>query len=99
MQSTPSPLCFSPQSLAAAFAVVPNPRRAASVTYPLAAILALAVSAILANHHSVLAIAEWGARQSRELVTALGFADGRTPCRSTLHRLFGSWTATHSRPR
>jgi predicted transposase YbfD/YdcC len=90
MQSTaPAPLrSVSPQSLAAAFAEVPDPRRAASVTYPLAAILALAVSAILANHLSVLAIAEWGARQSRELRALLGFPDGRTPCQSTLQRLF-----------
>lgn len=59
-----SPVTVSPESLAAAFAAVPDPRRAASVTYPLAAILTLALSAILANHRSVLAIAEWGARQS-----------------------------------
>jgi predicted transposase YbfD/YdcC len=77
-----------PPSLAAAFTTVPDPRRAASVTYPLAAVLALAVAAILANHHSVLAIAEWGARQRRDLLTQLGFPDGRTPCQSTLQRLF-----------
>lgn len=75
-------------SLAAAFAGVPDPRRAASVTYPLAAVLALAVAALLANHRSVLAIAEWGARQERALLAALGFPTTRTPCQSTLHRLF-----------
>jgi predicted transposase YbfD/YdcC len=37
---------------------------------------------------SVLAIAEWGARQSPDLLRTLGFADGRTPCQSTLQRLF-----------
>lgn len=90
MQSTPPvpSLSVSPQSLAAAFAEVPDPRRAASVAYPLAAILALAVSAILANHLSVLAIAEWGARQPPDLLARLGFPDGRTPCQSTLQRLF-----------
>ena len=90
MQSTAPvcPLSGSPRSLAAALADVPDPRRAASVTYPLAAMLALAVSAILANHLSVLAIAEWGQRQSAELLDSLGFADGRTPCQSTLQRLF-----------
>lgn len=90
MQSTvrtPS-LAVSPASLAAAFADVPDPRRAASVTYPLAAILALAVSAILANHRSVLAIAEWGTRQAPDLLARLGFVDGRTPCQSTLQRVF-----------
>lgn len=90
MESTPalgSP-AVSPASLAAAFAAVPDPRRAASVVYPLPAVLALAVAAILANHLSVLAIAEWGARQEAALLATLGFADGRTPCQSTLQRLF-----------
>lgn len=81
-------LSVSPQSLAVAFAAVPDPRRAASVRYPLPAILTLAVAAILANHLSVLAIAEWGARQREEVLTTLGFPRGRTPCQSTLQRLF-----------
>src|SRR4051812_6064812 len=90
MQSTPvaGPLSVSPTSVAAAFAHVPDPRRAASVVYPLPAILALAVAAMLANHLSVLAIAEWGARQEVTMLEALGFAAGRTPCQSTLQRLF-----------
>lgn len=90
MESTPvrTPLSVSPSSLATAFAQVPEPRRAASVVYPLPAILALAVAAILANHLSVLAIAEWGARQDATMLAALGFAQGRTPCQSTLQRLF-----------
>ncbi len=89
MQSTASPpVAVSPHSLAAAFADVPDPRRAASVRYPLAAILSLAVTALLANHHSVLAMAEWGARQRPEQLQALGFREGRSPCQSTLHRLF-----------
>lgn len=90
MESTPprSAASVSPTSLAAAFAWVPDPRRSASVVYPLPAILAMAVAAILANHLSVLAIAEWGARQAAPILAALGFADGRTPCPSTLQRLF-----------
>lgn len=90
MQSTAPAhaLVVSSQSLAAAFADVPDPRRAASITYPLGAILTLAVSAILANHLSVLAIAEWGARQAPDLLRTLGFTTGRTPCQSTLQRLF-----------
>ena len=82
------PLVLAPTSLAAAFATVPDPRRAASVRYPLAAVLALAVAAVLADHRSVLAIAEWGARQAPALLTALGFPTARTPCQSTLQRLF-----------
>jgi predicted transposase YbfD/YdcC len=90
VQSTPPPsrLSVSPTSLAAAFREVPDPRRGASVVYPLPAMLALAVAAILANHLSVLAIAEWGARQDAALLAALGFPTPRTPCQSTLQRLF-----------
>jgi predicted transposase YbfD/YdcC len=78
----------SPRSLAAAFTRVPDPRRAASVRYPLAAVLSLVVVAILANHLSVLAIAEWGARQPGERLRLLGLTEGRSPCQSTLQRLF-----------
>jgi predicted transposase YbfD/YdcC len=77
----PSP----PTSLAVAFATAPDPRRAANVLYPLAAVLA--VTALLANHRSVLAIAAWGARQDPALRTALGFPMEHTPCQSTLQRL------------
>ena len=90
MQSTPASCLVSvaPSSLAAAFTQVPDPRRAASVIYPLPAVLALAVAAILANHVSVLAIAEWGARQDATMLATLGFPTPRTPCQSTLQRLF-----------
>ncbi|MBV9281277.1 MAG: ISAs1 family transposase [Chloroflexi bacterium] len=81
-------LVAPPTTLLAAFAAVPDPRREASVTYPLPALLALAVAAILCAHTSVLAIAEWGARQSSDLLQPLGFTTGQTPCQSTLHRLF-----------
>jgi predicted transposase YbfD/YdcC len=79
---------MSPRRLTAAFAHLPEPRRARSVTYALLAILALAVAAILSNHLSVLAIAEWGARQAPDLLRTLGFPTGRTPCQSTRQRLF-----------
>lgn len=82
------PRTISPRSLAAAFARVPDPRRTTSTTYALPALLTLAVAAILCNHLSVLAIAKWGARQSPDMLRALGFTAGRTPCQSTLHRLF-----------
>ena len=83
-----SPVRMAPRSLAAAFARVPDPRRAASVTYPLAAVLSLAVAAILANQLSELAIAQWGARQPAERLRTLGFVTDGTPCQSTLQRLF-----------
>lgn len=78
----------APASLSAALAHVPDPRRQASVRYPLPALLSLAVSALLAGQHSVLAIAEWGARQPAEVLTRLGFVPGQTPRQSTLQRLF-----------
>lgn len=90
MQSTPPrvPVSVSSTSLAAAFGALPDPRRAASVRYPLPAMLALTVAGILANQLSVLAIAEWGARQDADTLAALGFATAQTPCQSTLQRLF-----------
>jgi predicted transposase YbfD/YdcC len=59
------------------------------VRFALSAILALAVAAILSNHLSVLAIAEWGASQHPELLRTLGFPNGVTPHQSTIQRLFG----------
>lgn len=85
MQSMPHRV---PESLLCALTEIPDPRRHASVVYPLPAVLALALSAILAGQHSVLAIAEWGARQSSAVLNRLGFGAGRTPGQSTLHRLF-----------
>lgn len=78
----------SPTSLAAAFAEVADPRRAKSVVYPLRAILAMTVAALLAQCQSVLAVAEWGGDQAPDLLTALGFPTAKTPCQSTLQRLF-----------
>jgi len=77
-----------PADLLAAFASVPDPRRAQGRRFPLPAILALAVAALLANHLSVLAMAHWGARQQRSLLEHLGFRGGKTPHQSTLQRLF-----------
>jgi predicted transposase YbfD/YdcC len=88
LAARPDPRPGGVPSLAAAFTRVPDPRRQASVTYPLAALLSLAVAALLANHASVLAIAEWGRRQRREALAALGFPDGGAPCQSTLQRVF-----------
>jgi predicted transposase YbfD/YdcC len=81
-------LVVTPESLLAAFATVPDPRRAASVDYPLASILAMSVAALLCAQTSILAIAEWGARQPADLLHTLGFAGAETPCQSTVHRLF-----------
>lgn len=79
---------IAPQSLLAAFAAVPDPRRQASVDYPLAAVLALAVVAILARRLALLAIAAWAARPGDAVLGPLGFAAGRTPVQSTRQRRF-----------
>jgi predicted transposase YbfD/YdcC len=86
--ATAPAFAVAPSSLLAAFAAVPDPRRQASVDYPLPAVLALAVVAILARQLSQLAIAEWAARQGAAVLAPLGFTAGRTPCQSTLQRLF-----------
>jgi predicted transposase YbfD/YdcC len=85
--ATASPMPLSPDTLLAAVTTIPDPRRAASVVYPLSSLLAVLVSALLANQHSVLAIAEWAARQSDAILVPLGLRAGQTPCQSTLQRL------------
>jgi uncharacterized protein YueI len=50
--------------------------------------LLLALAAILSNHVSELAIAQWGAGQSDEVKKALGFEKGITPHQTTIQRLF-----------
>jgi hypothetical protein len=87
LSPAPDALVVSPHSQAAAFARIPDPRRVASVRYPLAAILNLVVVALLTQQTSVLAIAEWAGRQPAASLCALGFPASRTPCQSTLQRL------------
>jgi predicted transposase YbfD/YdcC len=93
--ATPAALVVSPQSLLAAFAAVPDPRRQARIDYPLSAVLALAVTGLLANQLSPLAIAAWAARQPTALLAPLGFVAGRTPGQSTLHRIFAARCGDH----
>src|SRR5437588_12950391 len=67
---------------------VNDPRRKQGKRFSITSILLLALAAILSNHLSELAIAEWGAGQSEEIKKALGFENGVTPHQSTIHRLF-----------
>lgn len=83
-----SPPALAPVDLRAALARLPDPRRPHGRRFPLASILTLAVVALLSNHLSLLAIAQWGKRQSPATLAALGFPDGITPHQSTLQRLF-----------
>lgn len=78
---------FAVETLPEAFARIPDPRRAQGTRYPVAAILSLAVVAVLANHTSVLAMAEWAARQTRHVRRALGFGRDTTPHQTTIQRL------------
>jgi len=67
---------------------VKDPRRNQGKRFSITSILLLALAAILCNHLSELAIAEWGAEQSQERKEALGFKKGRTPHQTTIQRLF-----------
>lgn len=88
-------VAVSPSTLLATFASVADPRRRQGTRFPLPAILALAVVAILSNHLSVLAIAEWGASRGHDLLDSLGFPEGVTPHQSTLQRLFRKLDPNH----
>lgn len=67
---------------------VSDPRRKQGTRFRLVSIVFLALAAMLSNHVSELAIAQWGAAQSDEVKKALGFEKGITPHQSTLNRLF-----------
>lgn len=66
---------------------VPDPRRV-NRSYPLPALLALSVCAMLCGARSLYAIAQWGRDHGDEIAHALGFRRERTPCVATLHYLF-----------
>src|SRR5229473_958846 len=71
-----------------ALAHVKDPRRKQGQRFTLTSMLLLALAAILSNHVSELAIAEWGAGQSEQVKRALGFENGVTPHQTTIQRLF-----------
>lgn len=75
-------------ALPQAFACIPDPRSKQGLRFSLASILSLALTAVLTNHRSGLAIAEWGARQDKAVKQALGFTRGSTPHQTTIQRLF-----------
>lgn len=83
-------------SLAAALAVVPDPRRPYGwrpvyPPIPLVALLQVAVAAMLCGARSLYAVAQWGRERLEddpELLLALGLPAGRSPCVATLHRVF-----------
>src|SRR5215469_6234436 len=62
-----------------AFEQVKDPRRKQGQRFSLTSLLLLALAAILSNHLSELAIAQWGAGQSDEVKKALGFGTEKHP--------------------
>ena len=80
-------LTFAVETLPQAFASIPDPRRKQGTRYSVAAVLSLAVVALLANHTSVLAMAEWATHQTRHVRRALGFRRDTTPHQTTIQRL------------
>lgn len=85
--STGNSVTFAVEALPQAFASIPDPRRKQGTRYSVAAILSLAVVAVLANHTSVLAIAEWATRQTCLVRRALDFRRDTTPHQTTIQRL------------
>ncbi len=75
-------------TLADAFTAVPDPRARQGRRFTVAAVLTLAVGAMLANHLSPFAIAQWGREQDEPTKRAMGFTRGVTPHQSTIQRLF-----------
>jgi predicted transposase YbfD/YdcC len=72
---------------------VKDPRRKQGQRFSLTSIVLVALAAMLSNHLSELAIAEWGAGQSEEIKKAFGFKKGIPPHQTTIQRLFRRMSA------
>ena len=85
-----------PDSLAAALAAVPDPRRPYGwrrgyEPVPLVALLQATVAALLCGARSLYAVAQWVQERQADdpaLLEALGFPPGRGTCVATLHRVY-----------
>ncbi|HYN26539.1 MAG TPA: ISAs1 family transposase [Pyrinomonadaceae bacterium] len=73
-----------PRPLIEVLADIPECRANRGKRHPLAAMLALACSAMLCGYRSYTAIAEWGRNYGTPLVQALGFTR-QPPCAATFH--------------
>ena len=67
---------------------VPDFRSRHGRRYPLEAVLALGVAAMLCGYNTYGAMAQWGRNYGQELAGALGFKHGRTPSVGTLFFIF-----------
>lgn len=92
MPSSPTPCTDSnptrQQRLLASLATVPDPRDRRGVRYPLAGVLALAVTATLAGCRSFAAIGQWAAETAADTLASFGLCSGGAPDESTLRKLF-----------
>ena len=92
MSSSPtSPAEASPsrhQRLLSVLESVPDPRDRRGVRYPLAGMLAVAVTAVIAGCRSFAAIGQWAAQATAEHLTAFGLTRASAPDESTLRKLF-----------
>lgn len=76
------------QQLLTVLGAVPDPRDRRGVRYPLAGVLALAVTATLAGCRSFAAIGQWAAESTAEKLVSFGLTSGGAPDESTLRKLF-----------
>lgn len=76
------------EHLLSVLATVPDPRDKRGVRYPLAGVLALAVTATLAGARPFAAIGQWAAAATAQHLAASGLAGATAPDESTLRKLF-----------
>jgi hypothetical protein len=66
---------------------ITDPRKRRGVRHKVQSVIAIAVCATLAGARSFIAIAEWAAEQSREVLLKLGSKRGRPPSERTIRRV------------
>lgn len=71
-----------------ALEAVPDPRDRRGVRYPLAGMLALAVTATVAGCRSFTAIGQWATETAADKLASFGLSSGSAPDESTLRKLF-----------
>jgi len=76
------------QRLLTVLETVPDPRKARGRRYPLAGVLALAVTATIAGARSFAAIGQWAAETTAEHLASFGLTGTAAPDESTLRKLF-----------
>ncbi len=80
----------SPRPLRDVLAEIPDVRRARGKRHSLVAILSLVCVATLCGYRSYGAMAAWGRNYGSDLLTALGFTRGTSPCAATFYRVLST---------